>query len=140
MYKLSWHNPSLPWQAGDEAKPNKNPLFAAHEWRFTPCGLVLQSSHLTFFHPPQCKSNWKSEPGHGGRWLCWVPTLPPFPRARKPIATGWIKAQQFIHHHHREKAVRLKHAASPNPWGCMRGVAVLCSLLLGLPSGDAPPV
>jgi len=69
-----------------------------------------------------------------------VPTLPPFPRARKPIAAGllWIKARQFIYHHHREKAVRLKHAASPNPWGCMRDEAVLCSLLLGLP--DAPPV
>jgi hypothetical protein len=23
MYKLSWHNPSLPWQAEDEAKPNQ---------------------------------------------------------------------------------------------------------------------
>jgi len=26
MYKLSWHNPSLPWQAGDEAKPNQTKI------------------------------------------------------------------------------------------------------------------
>jgi len=60
--------------AGRRRKPNKTKqkslLMSGDPTRLPLCGLVLQSSHLTFFHPPQCKAiaN-QTESAHGGRWL-----------------------------------------------------------------------